>query len=310
MRLATQASRWLCAGLSVALAGACADEGRRPADDGYTSFASLDGGPTSAGSSSDGAPGDGEPGDGEPGDGEPGDGDPEPLPCDPGFTFTPDPPGTGSLLNVAFTDPAPLVYIDLLVSGPGAASIQGAGISTNDPWTWDWTVTDLSPGVWTFSFGAGEDWMVLATCEVEVADTGTPQPLPTGACAGKVCGESDGEGGICETCPMVGECLDPPSPYGPNGMEPWSCLDSASCNTDSGSCRIWCPGEPCNDEAHPDGCPQGVETCWVDASYASYEDACQACCESRYHQPTGEYACWDAGFNLCRYPTDCGQPLW
>ncbi len=63
-------------------------------------------------------------------------------------------------------------------------------------------------------------------------------------------------------------------------------------------------------EAHPDGCPQGVESCFVSASYNSYEEACKACCESRFHEPTQEYACWDEAHSLCRYPTDCGLPLW
>jgi hypothetical protein len=256
--------------------------------------------------------GDGDPGDG---DGDPttttGDGDGDPLPCDPDFTLTPNPPGTGSLLNVAFTDPAPLTYVDLTASGPGTATIQGAGITTSDPWTWNWSVTDLTPGVWTFTFGAGDPWVTMASCQAQVIDTGPPpDPPPMGSCDNKPCGADDGQGGICETCPMVGDCLDPPSPYGPNGMEQWSCLDSASCNPDSGTCRIWCPGEPCNNAEHPDGCPQGVEACWVDGSITSYEEACKACCESRYHEPTAEYACWDEAFNLCRYPTDCGLPLW
>ena len=295
-------------GLGLALAlGACSDDGRSTSATTFTTTFTATG------------TGDGDPdptlGDGDPdptlGDGDPtGDGDPQPLPCDPDFAFTPEAPGTGSLLNVAFTDPQPLAYVDLQASGPGVAAMQFAGISTTDPWTWNWTVTDLSPGVWTFSFGAGEDWMVLATCQIEVQDTGLPQPLPTGACEGKVCGDDDGMGSLCQTCPMVGDCLEPPSPYGPNGMQQWSCLDSASCQENDGTCRIWCPGEPCNDAEHPDGCPQGVETCWVDATITSYEEACKACCESRYHQPTGEYACWDETYNLCRYPTDCGLPLW
>ncbi|MFW5739119.1 MAG: hypothetical protein ACOC1F_02000 [Myxococcota bacterium] len=77
----------------------------------------------------------------------------------------------------------------------------------------------------------------------------------------------------------------------------------------SGLCRIWCPGEPCDTTVHPDGCPQGVEACSVDPHFTSYEpEACKACCESRHHAPTGEYACWDENF-LCRYPGDCGKPL-
>jgi hypothetical protein len=245
------------------------------------------------------------------GDGDSGDGDTgEPLPCDPDFTLSPDPPGTGTLLNVAFTDPEPLAFVDLQASGPGSATISWSGITTNDPWTWNWSVTNLTPGVWTFTFGAGEPWAPLATCQANVLDTGEPPDPPEGDCANKVCGQDDGMGGKCQTCPMVGDCLDPPSPYNPDGKGEWSCLDNASCTEDSGTCRIWCPGEPCNEAEHPDGCPQGVEACWVDASISSYEEACKTCCESRYHEPTGEYACWDEAYNLCRYPTDCGLPLW
>jgi hypothetical protein len=49
---------------------------------------------------------------------------------------------------------------------------------------------------------------------------------------------------------------------------------------------------------HPDGCPQGVESCFVDPHVTSYEEACKTCCESRHHAPTGEYACWDDAFSL------------
>jgi hypothetical protein len=298
--------------VGLALAAGCSTDAR-PADGLTFASASLDDGPSSS-DTNDEAPtsvGDGDTGDGDTGDG---DGDPAPLPCDPDFALTPNPPGTGALLNVAFTDLEPLAYVDLIAAGPGSASIQWAGITTEDPWTWNWTVTGLTPGVWTFTFGAGESWLATATCQAQVLDTGIPPDPPPdppmGACAGKVCGDDDGQGGACDTCPMVGECLDPPSPYGPNGLGQWSCLDNASCNPDNGICRIWCPGEPCNNAEHPDGCPQGVETCWVDATIGSYEEACKSCCESRFHQPTMEYACWDEGFNLCRYPTDCGLPLW
>ncbi len=71
---------------------------------------------------------------------------------------------------------------------------------------------------------------------------------------------------------------------------------------------MWCPGEPCDTVRHPDGCPQGVESCFIDAHITNYEEACRACCESRHHAPTGEYACWDATHNMCRYPGDCGLP--
>lgn len=234
------------------------------------------------------------------------------LECDAAFAFSPDPPESASALIVSFTDPAPLAYVDLQTQGPGQASIAFVGISTENPWTWDYEVVGLAPGVWTFVFSAEMPAKEFGRCQVAVLDTGDPAGTSGGggACAGKVCGDDDGAGGTCQTCPMVGSCLDPPSPYGPGGKESWACLDNAGCESDSGLCKIWCPGEPCNEAEHPDGCPQGVEACFVDASFTSYEEACKSCCESRYHEPTGQYACWDEGFSLCRYPTDCGLPLW
>ena len=61
-------------------------------------------------------------------------------------------------------------------------------------------------------------------------------------------------------------------------------------------------------ERHPDGCPQGVESCFVPAGITDYEEACRQCCRGRHHAPTGEFACWDDAINLCRYPGDCGRP--
>lgn len=235
----------------------------------------------------------------------------EPLPCDDRFAFNPDPPGTGTLLSVRVSDPEPLVYVELAAEGPGQATIDFDDVIAQDPYTWSWNVTDLSEGIWTFTFAAGEPQQQLGSCQVVVLDTGEPPPPPEGDCTGKVCGDDDGKGGTCQTCPMVGTCLDPPSPYGPSpDQSPWECLDNAGCHEESGNCTIWCPGEPCNEEAHPDGCPQGVESCFVSASFNSYEEACKSCCENRFHEPTQEYACWDEAHSLCRYPSDCGLPLW
>lgn len=229
-------------------------------------------------------------------------------PCDPGFSFSPGQPATGSINDVAFTFGEPLAYVGISATGSGTVQQGALSITTQDPWTWSWPMTFDTAGVWTFTFTAGQAPEVYGTCTKEVLDTGAPPSLPAGSCDGKVCGQSDGQGGTCTACPMEGSCLDPPSPYGPGGPGAWSCLDVASCQ-DSGQCRIWCPGEPCDSTVHPDGCPQGVETCFVDPSFTSYEEACRSCCESRHHAPTGEYACWDESFNLCRYPGDCGKPL-
>lgn len=240
-----------------------------------------------------------------------------PLPCDPGFSFDPEALGSGSLTYVSFTAPRPLTWVEVVAEGPGVAQWGSLQIEGGDPWTWTWPVTDLAPGQWTFSFSHGDPAQTIATCQRWVSDTGLPPPLPgeppppDADCGpGQVCGDVGPGGGTCDVCPMVGACLDPASPYGPGGPGPWSCLDSAGCAPEAGMCQIWCPGEPCNEEAHPDGCPQGVEACFVFATYSSYEEACRSCCESRFHEPTGEFACWDAAYSLCRYPTDCGLPLW
>jgi hypothetical protein len=234
--------------------------------------------------------------------------DTPPPSCDPGFDFSPEPLETGKVIYASFTHDDPLTDVGIAATGPGTVHQGNLSISGANPWTWTWPMTVDAGGTWVFTFTAGDPQITYGTCAKGVADTGAPPTLPTGSCEGKVCGESDGQGGTCEQCPMEGTCLDPPSPYGPGGPGSWSCLDVAGCQ-DWGQCRIWCPGEPCDSVVHPDGCPQGVETCFVDPHITSYEEACKACCESRHHAPTGEYACWDDAFSLCRYPGDCGKPL-
>ena len=220
------------------------------------------------------------------------------LPCDPGFGLSPDPPETGSVLTVSFTDPQPLVYVDLQVSGPGSATVTWAGMTSSDPYTWTWDVTGLSAGVWTFTFSAGEPQQPLASCQRDVIDTGPPPPPPPAGCEGKYCGDDDGQGGLCtdSPCRLVGSQLANPSPCGPSPQQsPWQTLDSAGC-VNGTSCRIWCPYEKCS------GCPNGTEAVWVPPSETSYENACKSACEALG-------ACWDTQLSLCRNPGDCGTPL-
>lgn len=237
-----------------------------------------------------------------------------PLPCDLGFTFLPDPAETGQLVEVSYsTTSQGYTYVGLDTVGPGTAERTDVTlVSGQSPWSWMWLVALDAGGLWTFTFTAGDPSADIASCQIQVADTGPPPDLPGPSCANQVCGEPDGNGGTCTRCPMQasegGLCLDPPSPIGPSGPgQTWDCLDTASCQS-WGQCRIWCPGEPCRTDLHPDGCPQGVETCYVDPHITDYEEACRQCCESRFHNPTGQYACWDNAYNICRYPTDCGQP--
>ncbi|MCA9663501.1 MAG: hypothetical protein KC486_34545, partial [Myxococcales bacterium] len=228
------------------------------------------------------------------------------LPCDPGFVLSPLPAETGAVLKASFTHAEPLTYIDMVFSGPGVAEVVGAGITSSDPWTWAFDVALPSPGVWTASFLAGDPQATVATCQVHALDTGAPPDVTAGDSGDSgdsggecLCGEGDG----CEFCPMVGACLDPPAPIGPNGPGmTWECLDNAGC--DGGSCKIWCPFEPCDAEKHPKGCPNNTEACWVPSWMESYEEACKHCCET---EP--QSSCWDEDYNVCRYPGECGTPL-
>jgi len=233
------------------------------------------------------------------------------LPCDGGFTFAPYPAATGSMNEVIYeTTSQAFPYVDVEITGPGDAKKGDVDLlQGQSPWRWSWEFSVDAPGEWSVVFSAGDPRIEIARCQFEVSDTGSPPETPQGDCAGKVCGESDGQGGSCSRCPMVesegGACMDPPSPIGPSGADSWSCLDNAGC-TEGGSCRIWCPGEPCDMAAHPEGCPNGVEACWVPPDITDYEEACRQCCNGRYHAPTGEYACWDNQYNVCRYPGECG----
>lgn len=234
-----------------------------------------------------------------------------PIDCDTAFRFDPAASGTGEVNQVSYRHIEGLTHIGLTVSAPsevGRVAISGEG-GLN---IWTFPVAFHEAGIYDVAFTAEMGGRVLGTCRVSVADTGPPPDLEDPPdCTGRVCGESDGAGGTCSRCPMVesegGACMDPPSPIGPGGPGPWSCLDSAGCT--GGGCVIWCPGEPCDTERHPDGCPQGVESCFVEPGITDYEEACRTCCRARHHAPTGEFACWDDAINVCRYPGDCGMPF-
>jgi len=235
------------------------------------------------------------------------------LPCDEGFYFEPADPETGLILWIHYTHPTVgYVYVGFEVTGDGTVELGGTEVvGGGDVYHWRVPAAIHAGGLYTATFTADSGELVVASCSFLVRDTGPPPDLPDqGTCESRVCGERDDAGNLCTDCPVVGTCLDPPSPIHPGGPDAgtWSCLDSAGCLEDDGLCRMWCPGEPCDTERHPDGCPQGVEACYVDAHIADYEEACRTCCESRRHDPTGEYACWDETYSMCRYPGDCGLP--
>ncbi|HMR74186.1 MAG TPA: hypothetical protein PKD61_03710 [Polyangiaceae bacterium] len=222
-----------------------------------------------------------------------------PQPCDAGFVLTPDPPTTGSVLRVAFTDSQPLTYVDVRVTGPSTPTVTGAGITTKAPWTWNWDVVGLGAGLHTFEFWAGEPQEKRASCVRMVADTGPAPDAGSGGSSGS--GGGGGAGGHC--CKIVGTQLKNPSPCGPSASSsPWQTLDNAGCNA-AGCQKIWCPFEKCDAAKYPGGCPSGTEACFINDSFSSYEDACQSCCQ-------GFGACWDPNLSMCRHPNECGKPLW
>lgn len=246
---------------------------------------------------------------------------PEMLPCDTGFDFEPSPLRTSAVLTAHFRDDVGHAYIGFRIEGPGNIT-QGPTEyeSGSRPFHWYGDFTVDAGGVYTVSFtrrdGENTPTITVGSCQVRVRADGAPPPIempPGPNCQDKVCGDDDGADGKCSSCPMVGSCLDPPSPRGPSpGQTPWSCLDNAGCNEEQGFCVVWCPSEECLYE-DSGGCPQNTESCVVPSWVTSYEQACQMCCESRYHNRPGspghdQYACWDSNINLCRYPGDCGKP--
>ena len=218
-------------------------------------------------------------------------------PCDPRFGFAPEPLESGTINTITFSHPDPLVYVDLGAGGPGSAFIKFEEVDTSGPYTWKWSVTGLEAGTWSFTFAAGDPVEQIAACIHEVSDTGPPPP-PLANCDGKACGESDGDGGLCQgPCNVVGSQLANPSPCGPSAQDsPWQTLDNAECLSGGGLCKMWCPYEKCS------GCPNGTEAVFVPSYETSYEAACQGACESLG-------ACWDTALSLCRNPGDCGTPL-
>ena len=246
---------------------------------------------------------------------------PEMLPCDMGFDFDPSSLRTSQVLTAHFRADVGHAYIGFDIQGPGNV-IQGPTEyeSGSRPFHWYSDFTVNAGGVYTVSFtrqdGENTPTIIVGSCQIRVMADGSPPPIdmpPAANCQDKVCGDDDGAGGKCSTCPMVGSCLDPPAPVGPGpGQAPWACLDNAGCNEEQGFCVVWCPFEECLYE-DSGGCPQNTEGCVVPSWVTSYEQACQMCCESRFHNRPGspghnQYACWDSAINLCRYPGDCGKP--
>jgi hypothetical protein len=235
---------------------------------------------------------DSDPGDIQDSDEEPTEDTLDPPECSPAFAISPTDPGTGSLLNISYTDPQPLTYVGLSFVGPGQTQVGELSIDDSGAdYTWSWPVTVDTPGRYTVTFTYDQPQKAGSSCEFDVADTGPPPDIdpsdPDGGTC--VCGEGD-----CQTCPVVNSCFDDPSPYSPSGSGTWQCLDNAGC--DGGSCRIWCPFEPC---PRPDGqgCVNNTETCYVPPHITDYEEACRWCCEE-----TAREAEWNAQDNYCMEP--------
>ncbi len=103
------------------------------------------------------------------GEGSSGEDTAQPLLCDPDFVLSPDPPLPGAPFQAAFTDPEPWPYIGMHATDAGGRVVQGvdAGISTSDPWTWNFSFDGLSAGLWTVTFTRNMG-VSHATCQLEI----------------------------------------------------------------------------------------------------------------------------------------------
>ncbi len=224
---------------------------------------------------------------GQPNGDQPGD---EELPCDDGFAFSPDPPQTGVINTVTYMHIEGLVYIGMIITGTGEVILGDVDISGDSPYYWTWEYTVSQSGKYDFIF-THDDNVPKANCERMVHDTG---PAPDWDSSSESPPDGDctcGQGADCSSCPVQGSCFDSPSDYHPDpNQSGWQCNDVAECT--DGSCRIWCPFEPC-----PEGqsCPNNTEACWVDPTIDDYETACQQCCESYGAQ-------WNGSGKYCAIP--------
>lgn len=217
--------------------------------------------------------------------------DAQTLPCDTGFSFTPDPPVTGKVIQIDYTHPSqPYAHIGLDVSGPGGVVDAGASVvSAKAPYHWRFERTVDKGGTYTFTFTSGGD--PKASCQKQVQFTGAPPDVDPNNNDNNKCTCGSGQG--CSTCPVEGSCFDSPSKYHPDpNQSGWKCLDNAGCS--GGNCKIWCPFEPCQKQS---GCSNNTEACYVPPGITDYEAACKHCCESAPRN-----AIWNAQDNYCEEP--------
>lgn len=213
-----------------------------------------------------------------------------PLPCDDGFSFSPDPPVTSQVIRVDYTHPSKgYAYIGLSVSGPGKVQDGGSEVvQDTPPYLWRFERAVDQGGIYTFTFTSDDN--PKASCKKRVRYDGKPPDLSdNNNNNGCTCGSGSG----CSECPIVGSCFDSPSKYHPDpNKSGWQCLDDAGCS--GGNCKIWCPFEPCE---KPSGCSNNTEACYVPPGVTDYEEACRRCCESAPRNAT-----WNAQENFCAEP--------
>jgi hypothetical protein len=127
------------------------------------------------------------------------------LPCDDRFVLGQNPVFASQPFSVTVTDTTPYVYIDLLVSGPGAPSATGTGNSGEGPWSWSFSVSGHGVGVLELTFVKDKEGSnpgtEVASCQVHSIDSsGT--------------GGSSGSGGAATGGSSGSSGPPPPNRYG------------------------------------------------------------------------------------------------
>lgn len=100
--------------------------------------------------------------------------------------FSPAPVETGTPLTVSVTADIGYVWIGLSLSGPGSATAEDLVITGIGPYTWSWTVRDLTVGDWSAAFTAdnGATTICTATFPVSEGGGGDPPDAPTFGASG------------------------------------------------------------------------------------------------------------------------------
>ncbi|MSQ04344.1 MAG: hypothetical protein EXR71_21100 [Myxococcales bacterium] len=100
--------------------------------------------------------------------------------------FDPLPVDASVPLTIFITGATGYVYVDLVLTGPGTATVEWQGVTGTGPYIWQYGVTNLVEGNWFANFTADSGATTVCTSSLPVYDLGTVDtgPHDTGAGAG------------------------------------------------------------------------------------------------------------------------------